>query len=119
MKNKDLLSKIRDESIYLVALLVITIIIFKIVFYNESFAIVLRAVISFFWLFVIPGFSLMYYWYDTLNFLERLLAGVVVSLVVIGTIGYYFGLIGIHARYHNMLLPPLIIALSAFIAYKK
>lgn len=118
MKNKELLNKIKQEFIYILMLLVIVIIIFKVVFYNESFLILSRTVIAFFWLFIIPGFSLMYYWHD-LSFLERFLVGIALSTVTIGIFGYYLGLAGLHAKYHTILLPLIALTISFFIISKK
>ena len=96
----------------LVAVLIATIIGMKIVFYKESIGIILGFTLSLFWLFVLPGLALMYYWHDKLKFGERLIVGTALSAALIGTLSYYTGLLGIHSRTHGIILPLLLIAIG-------
>ncbi|MDP7506795.1 MAG: hypothetical protein QF362_05145 [Candidatus Woesearchaeota archaeon] len=113
--KKDLIKK---EAVSLVYILLAGIVILKILFYNEDFPTILRTLLAFFWLFILPGFSLMYYWEDKLNFMERFLIGVAVSAAIIGTCSYYFGLIGLNIKYHGILLPLLLLTIGSIIIIK-
>lgn len=117
--KRELISKIKSEGKHLFYLFLAAIIIFTILFYKESFLIVLRTVLAFFWLFILPGFSLMYYWHEKLSFLERLIIGIAVSASVIGISSYYLGLLGLHIKYHGVILPALLISLAFFLNFRK
>jgi len=118
MKQK-LIYQIKKESAYLIYLLLSGVILFKILFYKESLLIVLRTVLAFFWLFILPGFYLMYYWHEKLSFLERFLLGIAVSASVIGISSYYLGLAGLNIKYHGILLPILFLAVGFFLVWRK
>lgn len=109
------LESIKDELKMLGLLLVISIVGFQIVFYKEGFLSTLRFVLSLFWIFVLPGFTLMYYWSDKIDFAQRLIAGVAVSAGVIGIASYYIGLLGLDIRYHSVLLPLIMLSVGLFI----
>lgn len=113
------LKNLVNELKYIGILFVIGVIGFKICFYKESFVVVIRTVFSLFWLFVLPGFSLMYYWHDKLSFLERLIIGVALGAALIGSISYYLGLLGLHIKYHGIILPVLFLIVAFIIIVKK
>ncbi len=116
---KTTLNKLKQELIYLTILLVILIVLFKILFHKETFTIILRTILTIFWLFLLPGYSIMFYWNNKLNFLERLIIGTVLGIAIIGVIGYNLGLIGITIIYHTIFLPIITIAIASFITWKK
>ncbi|MFH1324012.1 MAG: hypothetical protein ABIH64_02080 [Nanoarchaeota archaeon] len=119
MQNKQLFKKVIKESKYILILAVISIIALKILFFKESFAVILRLTLSFFWVFIIPGISVMFYWEDKLSFTERLIIGVGLSSAMIGISSYYIGLIGLNIRYHVFILPSVIIIAGIFISSRK
>ena len=84
----------------------------------ESFLIVLRTVFAFFWMFILPGFYLMYYWHEKLSFLERFIVGIAVSASVIGISSYYLGLAGLNIKYHGILLPILFLIIDFILIWK-
>ena len=108
-----------NEGKILSGLFVVFVIVFKIVFFKESFLVVLKMVLSLFWLFVLPGFAVMLYWSDKLDFLERFVIGTALGLGVVGVMSYYIGLIGVNVNYHHMIFPILIIGLMGFVLRKK
>ena len=110
---------IKTESKYLIYLLVALLILFKIVFYKESITILIRTVIALFWLFVLPGFALMYLWKDKFDFLERLISGSVLGIALIGLASYYFTLFNVDIRWQYILTPLLLLAISAGYILKK
>lgn len=117
--NKEFTHKLRSDGKGLLALFLISIILVKLLFYNERFVVVLRMVFSFFWLFVVPGFSLMYYWHDKVDFIQRFVLGVLVGAAITGLSSYYLGLLGLHIKYHGFLLPLLFVGLASLIVAKK
>lgn len=110
--SKEVFDKIREESAYLGIIALVSIIIFKIIFYNESMINVLRIVFSLLWLFGLPGYFLMLHWQESLDFRERFVVGIALAAAVVGISSYYLGLIGINIKYHGFILPPIIIAIG-------
>ncbi len=114
------MDKIKKEAKYLGILFVLLVVIFKIVFFKEGIFNIIKLFLGIFWVFIIPGFVLMYYWAEKLNFLERLLIGTAVSAAVISIASYYIGLVfGLHVKYHGFLLPIIFLIIDYFILRKK
>ena len=107
------------ELKYVGLLFIIAIIIFKIAFFKESFIILIRNVLSLFWLFVLPGYFLMLYWKEKLEFIERFIIGIVLSAAIIGIFSYYLGLIGLNIKYHTIVLPLILILIGVIINFRK
>ena len=110
--------KIKKEAPYLGMVLIVLIILFKAVFFKESFLTVLRTAFSIFWLWILPGYAIMLYW-QNLSFLERAVAGTAVGMAVSGIGGYYLGLIGLNLKFHAALLPILIIGITLAFLWKQ
>jgi hypothetical protein len=91
---------------------VIGVILFQMVFFRENFLVVLRAVFSLFWIFLIPGFSIMYHWREKIDFFERIAIGIAASAGLIGISSYYIGLIGMDIKYHGIVLPAAILVIN-------
>ncbi|MBI2142485.1 hypothetical protein HYU15_03290, partial [Candidatus Woesearchaeota archaeon] len=84
---------IKKEALYLLLAFAIITAIFQLIFIKESIITAGRTVAAFFWLFILPGFALMYHWHDKLDFLERLIIGTVLGLAVVGVVGYNLSLL--------------------------
>ena len=117
--KKEIFNIIKKEAQYIWLLFLVVFIIFKIVFFKDSFIVLFRNVLSLFWLFVLPGYFIMLYWKDKLEFIERFIIGSAVSAGTIGIFSYYFGLIGLNIKYHTFLLPLLIIIIGSIAAISK
>ena len=117
--NKEVFELVKKESRYMSLLLIIILIIFKIVYFKESLIVLLRVVLSLFWLFAVPGYFIMLYWGEKLEFIERIIVGIGLAAAVIGIFSYYVGLIGAGIRYHTFLLPLTIIIIGFIIAVRK
>ena len=115
MLKKEVFSAIKKEFQYIGILFLVVFIIFKIAFFNENLIVLFRNVLSLFWLFVLPGYFLMFYWNEKLEFMERLLIGSALSAGLIGILSYYSGLVGLNVKYHAILLP-LALMIISFIA---
>ncbi len=114
--DKEILKK---EGTYLLILLFTMAAMLKIIFLSESIVATTRTAASLFWLFVLPGFALMYYWQEKLEFVERLIIGTVLGLAITGVVGYNISLLGINMKYHAIILPALMLAVGAVIVLKK
>ena len=117
--KKEAFDLLKKELQYLGILLLVSLILFKLVFFNEDLFVTVKMILSLFWIFVLPGYSVMFYWHEKLDFVERLVIGAALSAAVIGTISYYLGLAGLHIKYHGILLPVVIIAISLIMIIKK
>ena len=117
--KKEIFDSMKKELLYVGLLFLAVLIIFKIAFYNENLIVILRNVLSLFWLFVLPGYFIMLHWSKNLDFTERLIIGTALALGVIGSASYYLGLFGLHIKYHTVVLPTAIILLSFIIMAKR
>ena len=117
--KKELMDKLKKESLSILILFVAIVIMFKILFYKEGFLAVLRTVFALFWVFVLPGFCLMYYWHEQLEFMARLIIGIAVSSAIIGIASYYLGLLGLNIMYHGIILPAICLIAGFFIISKE
>src|SRR3989344_9321224 len=98
-KKNELILLLKKEGKIMLMVLAALLIVFKIVFYNESLLVVGRTVLGFFWLFILPGYTLMLFWRERLDFLERLVLGTAVAVALISLASYYLtlgGLINVH-----------------------
>ena len=117
--NKETFDLIKKEIIYIGILFLIVLIIFRIVYFKDNFITSFRVVLSLFWLFALPGYSIMFYWREKLDFTERIIIGIALSAAIIGIFSYYFGLMGLNMKYHGILLPLILILIGAAINLKK
>jgi len=117
--DKELVGKLKKELAYLGVLFLTAFIIFQIAFYKEKVLVNLRVVFSVFWLFVLPGFYLLYNWHEKLSFIERVFLGIAVSTAVIALFSYYLGLAGLHIKSHHILLPVVFLLVDGVILYRK
>lgn len=108
----------RKEMIYLLILLVLEITILKIIFHKESFLIVVKLALSLFWLFILPGFMIMYFFVEQLNFIERIVAGITLGMAFLGVVGYNLGVLGLLIKYQVWILPVIAIGLGIFALIK-
>ncbi len=92
--------------------------VFKIIFFNETAANVLKSVASLYWLLILPGIGLTYIFRD-IPIMERLAASIAIGSAIIGISAYYFGIAGIHVKYSLILLPALFILVSAIVIVSK
>ncbi|MBS3135493.1 hypothetical protein J4401_00870 [Candidatus Woesearchaeota archaeon] len=82
-------------------------IIFKISFINEPLLSIARIAFSFLWMFVIPGISISYFFFMKSKFIVRFFLGFGIGAAVIGIESYYAGMLGLHIKYHGIILPVL------------
>ncbi|MBL7147611.1 MAG: hypothetical protein ISS82_02190 [Nanoarchaeota archaeon] len=117
--KKEVFEKIKNESMYLSMIFIIFLILFKIIFFKENLMVIFKTVISIFWLFIIPGYFILFYWDEKLGFTERLIIGIALSAAVIGILSYYLGIIGLNIKYHTIILPLILILIGIFINFKR
>ncbi len=109
---------IKKETSYIGAMFLITLVIFYIAFAKENLIDILRMVLSLFWLFVLPGYAIMLYWNDKLEFMERFVIGIFLAAGAIGISSYYTGLIGLNIKHHTILLPAVMILSGGMITLR-
>ncbi|MBI2559290.1 hypothetical protein HYW20_08265 [Candidatus Woesearchaeota archaeon] len=116
--KKEAFDIIKKEIGRIGAMFLITLVIFYIAFAKENLISILRMVLSLFWLFALPGYSIMLYWHDKLEFMERFVIGIFLAAAIIGISSYYIGLIGLNIRHHTILLPAAMILIGVIISLK-
>ncbi len=107
------------ELKYIGILFLLAIVMFKIAFFNESLAVLIRTILSLFWLFALPGYFIMLYWKEKLGFMERFIIGIALSAGIIGIFSYYLGLIGLNIKYHTIVLPVVLILIGITVNLRK
>ena len=115
--NNELIIKIKRESIMLLGILLAAILILKIAYYKEGLISIAKLVLSFFWIFVIPGSLLMFYYENKIGFIRRLLFGTVLGMAVVGLLSYYLGITILDFNYHAYIIPLILIAVSITIIF--
>lgn len=117
--KKEVFELVKREMKYVGILFLLSIVIFNIVFYKENFVVLIRNVLSLFWLFVLPGYFIMLYWNEKLEFAERFIIGIALSAAIIGIFSYYIGLVGLNIKYHAVVLPLVLLSISIAINLKR
>ena len=112
-------SKLKSEAIRLSAVLLALVIIIKIVFYKQDIVTTTRTALALFWMFVLPGYALLYYWKDRLDFGERIVIGIATAAAVIAIASYYMGLLGLPVSLHGIVLPVVMLAAAYLIMKRK
>ena len=100
-------------------MLVAVVVILKIVFYRQDVITTTRTALALFWMFVLPGYALLYYWKDKINLGERVVIGIAVAAGVMAIASYYLGLIGLQVKYHGIVLPVAMLLVASVIVRKK
>ena len=111
--------QINKDIINILVSFIIFVICFKIAFYKDSILFIIHSSAGVYWLFVLPGISITYLFWNQLKFLERLFIGFALGSAVIGITSYYLGLAGTNINSHHIYLPIIIILLSALLYYWK
>ena len=117
--KKEVFEQIKKEFAIISVIFILTFLAFKVIFLPEDFFIVLRTVAAIFWVLVVPGFAVMLYWRKELKFYERLVIGIGIGTVLVGLLSYYTGLMGLHVKYHAILLPLAIIIAGLVLAISR
>ena len=118
-KNQGFLRVIKKEFLFIGISFLLILVIFKIVFFKEDLMVLIRIVLSLFWLFVIPGYFTMLYWREKIDFLERFIIGIALATAAMGMLSYYLGLIGLNVKYHTFVLPSIFILFGIIINFRK
>lgn len=86
--------------------------LFKLTFYKESFSFIFLFIVKLFYLFVLPGYFLLLYKKEKICFSIRLISGMVLNVGILLILSYYLGILGIHIKYHAVILPSLVIGIG-------
>ena len=119
MEIKD---KLKNELKMLIYLFAGVFIVFQVVFYKTSLIQNFLAVLSLFFIFVLPGLFLTFCMRESFGFAERVVAGSLFAAAILGIATYYLGLWGLHIRISSWILPPVLMAAGAcasMIKFKK
>ena len=116
--KKEVFEIVKKELQYIGILFLVALVMFKIVFFKENIIVLFRMVLSLFWLFVLPGYFLMLYWREKLEFIERFIIGIALAAAIIGIFSYYLGLIGLNIKYHTIVLPLILILFGVIINFR-
>ena len=103
--HKGIMEVLKEDMLRISVAAAVLCVGLMLVFYKESLLVVVRVAFAIIWLFIVPGFAVLYLWYDRLEFTERLIAAVPISAALVGIPSYYLGLLGFPIWYHAFALP--------------
>lgn len=117
-KVKNIKDPLQKDLIGLGITYLVLLLMFVISFKDDIF-LKLKLVSTIFWMFVLPGFSMLLMWQEKLKFLERFVAGTILGGILMGMFGYLIGLItGMNLKYYPYFLPIIFIGLG-YLLYKR
>jgi uncharacterized membrane protein len=96
----------KDEAIASGTVLILIYAVLQIAFYKENPLVVVRTALGLFWLFYIPGYSILLIWYDKLDMIERSIAGIAAGATLASVVSYFMTLAGVPIRIQWVLIPP-------------
>ena len=108
-----------NELIKLIIVGIIILIILKIVFYKESMTTILIASLGIFYLFALPGYFIMLYWREKIDFIERIVIGTGIAAGLLGIISFLLGVFNINLFIVGYIYPIMIILISIILNFKK
>lgn len=117
--RKETFDALKKELKYIGLLFLVFLVIFRIAFFKENLIVLFRIVLSLFWLFALPGYFMMLYWREKIDFTERFIIGIALAAGLIGIVSYYLGLAGLNIKYHAVILPLVLILAGLLINLKK
>lgn len=101
------------EGLRLGILLAAAFVSVQVAFFKESPIVVAKIVLSLFFLFVLPGWCMLYIWREKFGFLERTTAGTILAAAVFLIFTYFTGFIGLKVNISTWIAP--FIGYGAFI----
>ncbi len=116
-QNTSLSTLIKKETGYIMIIAAVFLVGFKVLFYKESVEVIARTIGGIFWMSIVAGFPIMYYWHRQLNFLERITLGGVLGLGLSTVTAYYLSFAGVGLKLSAFLLPPLFGVVGSVIIY--
>lgn len=111
--------QLKGEMLKLGIVLLLAIAAVKIAFYRQDFITTARTAAALWWMLALPGYALLYYWREKLGFTERAVIGTAAAAAVSAIASYYLGLLGLHVKYHAIVLPLAMIAVGIAVNYRK
>ena len=89
----------------------------KITYYKESLAVVGKVSATMWYTFILPGYAILFAAGKELSWTERLVLGGGAGIGLISILSYYAGLLGLHIKYHAIVLPTSIILIAFIIQF--
>ena len=108
----------QTEVKYLAAIFVVMLIFFKLHYSKENLIVLLKLALAHFYLFIIPGYCLMLYYFDELEFFERFFIGLGLGYGVQPLLLYVINVMAeINILRYNKIVSVAMIALGLSIFY--
>ena len=109
----------KDDAIVVIAAYFILIILLKAAFYQEPLLSVIRIVASLYWLFLLPGMALSYFFFRDVTAVERIIISFIMGAACVGLILYFSGLLGVNLKYMSWLGPILVIGIAGYLIFRR
>jgi len=108
---------LKKDFTYIISLFVLGLVFFRIIFYKDSFVTTLKILLAIFIQIIIPGYFLVYVFFNKPSFAQKFILGIGLSTVFFTTIGYILGTMSLNIKFYW----PLFIILTIpgiYYAYK-
>ena len=113
------IQQLKDDAVWVIAATIILGIILKILFPLSSITEIAKLVGGALWLFTIPGYCIMLAWRKEIELKERIVVGMLAAAGLFAIASYYFGIIGLHIKYHTILFPIIVVLASIIMINSK
>lgn len=110
---------LKQDILWIIAATVIIGIIIKILFPLSGITEVAKLVAGVLWLFSLPGYCIMLPWRNEIELKERIIVGMLAAAGLFAVSSYYFGILGLHIKYHTILFPIIVVLASIILLYSK
>jgi hypothetical protein len=114
-----LTQQLKDDAVWVIAATIILGIILKILFPLSSITEIAKLIGGALWLFALPGYCIMLPWRSEIELKERIVVGMLAAAGLFAVASYYFGIIGLHIRYHTILFPIIVVLVSVILMNSK
>jgi len=118
--DNEVKNKLLKELKYLVLIFIVMLVFFKLHYNKESMVILIKLAIAHFYLFIIPGYALMLYYFDELEFFERFFIGLGIGYGVQPVLLYLINVvIEVNVLRYNKVISLIMILIGIAIFYSK
>jgi len=114
------MKEIKSELKKIGIIFIIAYIFFQIHYYKESPLVVLRLLLAHFYLFIIPGYCLMLYYFKKIEFIYRFFIGVGLGYALQSLLAFFITLIfNLNLKTYYLVTPIILIIIGIYLARKE
>jgi uncharacterized membrane protein YjjP (DUF1212 family) len=113
--RQERLKLLKSDVLFTICMLYGAVLLLQVLFRETPGSVTVRLVLSFAFLYLLPGLVLTLPWRDALSFGEYLVFSCFVGMAAVSIISYYLGLIGFFLNLQTYVVPIALIIIAALI----